>query len=108
LKGEVVFNQGDKGEEFYVILSGCVGVYIKGYSDDTENGLSFVVQREVCVLGPGESFGELALLKGKHGLRAATIICKENTDLAYFTANVFNKLLLEKEKDRYDANLGFL
>lgn len=47
--GAVIFNQGDPGDEFYVIESGRVGVAVDG---DT-----------VSELGPGEGFGEIALLR---------------------------------------------
>jgi MFS family permease len=47
--GEVVFRQGDQGDRFYIVDSGEVEIEIDG--------------REANVLGPGESFGEIALLR---------------------------------------------
>jgi MFS family permease len=47
--GEVVFNQGDPGDDFYLIDEGRVGVAIGG--------------EPVAELGPGEGFGEIALLR---------------------------------------------
>lgn len=84
-----------------------MGVYIQKSSDDPNDTTSYI-PREVSVLKVGDSFGELALIKGKNGTRGASIYTKEKVDLAFFTANVFNKLLLEKEKDRFDVNLKFL
>ena len=55
--GEVVVRQGEPGTTFYVIDEGELAVTVDG--------------RDVAVLGPGESFGEIALLRG--GLRTATI-----------------------------------
>ncbi len=46
---EIVFAQGDQGDEFYLVDSGRVSVAV-----DTE---------VVAELGPGESFGEIALLR---------------------------------------------
>ena len=89
------------------MVSGSVGVYIQKISDDPNDTTSFI-PREINILKPGDSFGELALIKGKNGTRNASIYAKERTELAFFTANVFNKLLLEKEKDRFDLNLKFL
>lgn len=47
--GAVIFNQGDPGDEFYVIDSGRVAVAVEGAA--------------VADLGPGEGFGEIALLR---------------------------------------------
>ena len=82
-------------------------MYIQKSSEDPNDATSYI-PREVSVLKVGDSFGELALIKGKNGTRGASIYAKEKADLAFFTANVFNKLLLEKEKDRFDVNLKFL
>lgn len=47
--GAVVFGQGDPGDEFYVIESGRVSVTVDGET--------------ISELGPGEGFGEIALLR---------------------------------------------
>ena len=47
--GEAVFHQGDPGDRFYVVVSGTAEVVGDG--------------RPVAILGPGESFGEIALLR---------------------------------------------
>jgi CRP-like cAMP-binding protein len=65
-------------------MSGSVGVSILTAEQK---------QIEVNVLHAGASFGELALLKGKNGRRAATVVCKERCSLAYFTKDIFNKLI---------------
>jgi CRP-like cAMP-binding protein len=46
--GQVVFREGDHGDRFYVIESGSASVTIDG--------------RPVRELGPGDFFGEIALL----------------------------------------------
>lgn len=47
--GDVVFAQGDPGDDFYLVAAGRVGVVLDG--------------EQVAELGPGESFGEIALLR---------------------------------------------
>ena len=56
--GEVVFYAGDPGDRYYVIREGKARVPLPG-------------GRDVRTLGPGEGFGELALLFGTP--RTATI-----------------------------------
>ena len=63
LADEPVFKEGESGEELYVVLSGSVRVH-KG-----ENTMLF--------LGPGEHFGEMALID--RGPRSASVTAVEAT-----------------------------
>lgn len=47
--GAVIFGQGDPGDEFYAVQSGRVSVTVDGET--------------ISALGPGEGFGEIALLR---------------------------------------------
>ena len=60
--GEVIFQEGDPGRHVYVIKSGTVEVLIK-----RPDGSQEVIRR----VGPGEPFGEMALLR--NAPRSATI-----------------------------------
>lgn len=51
LRGEVVFDEGEKGEAFYIVLTGSVLICRQG---DMAN--------PIATLGSGKFFGELALL----------------------------------------------
>jgi NADH dehydrogenase len=60
-RGDVVFNEGDVGDSLFMILSGQVEVS-KRFAGE---------QRVIGRLGPGEYFGEMALL-GRHPRNATT------------------------------------
>jgi hypothetical protein len=60
--GEVIFSQGDQGRHVYVIKSGTVEVLAK-----RPDGSQDVINR----LGPGDHFGEMALLR--KAPRSATV-----------------------------------
>ena len=60
--GEIVFRDGDPGDCLYSVLSGELRIF-KEFSDRT--------QLEIGRLGPGDSFGEIALLDG--GPRSYTV-----------------------------------
>jgi CRP-like cAMP-binding protein len=61
-RGNTIFLEGDPGDKMYIVLSGKVGISIKSKS--------------IKDLGPGEQFGEVALLK-KGATRAATVTALE-------------------------------
>jgi CRP/FNR family cyclic AMP-dependent transcriptional regulator len=64
-KGAYIFLRDDPGTEFYVIKQGQVSIVLSG-SDGQ--------QRELARLGPGDYFGELALLDGSPRSADATTL----------------------------------
>jgi CRP/FNR family cyclic AMP-dependent transcriptional regulator len=66
-RGYPLFHQGDPGETFHVICEGRVKVLLPG-----EAGSDAIV----AILGPGQEFGEMALLDGEP--RSATIVALED------------------------------
>lgn len=80
-KGQVIFRQGDSGEEMFVISRGRVRLTIG--ADGHE--------REIAVLGPGEFFGELSLLSDIP--RTATAQAVEDATLLAIGKDVFAMLV---------------
>jgi CRP/FNR family transcriptional regulator, cyclic AMP receptor protein len=80
--GRVVAEAGTPGSSFYVILDGEARVVRPG-TDDT-------VRR----LGPGDHFGELALLDG--GTRTVTVIVDSTLDVMRIQRAAFRRMLLEE------------
>lgn len=76
--GEVIIQQGDEGDNFYVIDKGDVEV--------------FVGDKHVLTLGQGGSFGELALIYGTP--RAATIKAKEKAKLWGIDRDSYRRILM--------------
>jgi CRP/FNR family transcriptional regulator len=68
--GELVFLRGDPGDCLYIVVSGAVAVSLA--SDAGRDVL-------LAVLGPGKSFGELAVVDG--GPRVATVTARQRTVL---------------------------
>ena len=71
--GESVFRQGDHGDRFYIVDSGEIEIEIDG--------------REANVLGPGEHFGEIALLRDIP--RTATARARKETQLYVLERDAF-------------------
>eukprot|EP00753_Platysulcus_tardus_P017610 PLAT6444.1.p1 GENE.PLAT6444.1~~PLAT6444.1.p1 ORF type:complete len:1082 (+),score=436.89 PLAT6444.1:90-3248(+) len=91
-KGQMVFAQGDPGTAFYIIYSGSVDVVINGET--------------VVALEAGTSFGELALTSDKG--RAASIVCRERTDLLVLAAHYYKEVLRRHQDSLTSSNIRFL
>lgn len=71
--------QGDAGDAFYVIIDGQARVTVDGETVNT--------------LGPGQYFGELALLDGEP--RSATVTSETDLDVAVLGLRMFRTLVRE-------------
>lgn len=85
-KGEVVIQQGETGDAFYMISVGSVSVHIK-------KGMS---EKKVAGLSEGDFFGETALVTDAP--RNATVIAEEPIELFVLHKNSFKKILLANPK----------
>ena len=89
----LVFKRGDRGDSFWVILSGKVKVF---RSDDQG------VEITLSELGPGQSFGEVALLTGE--ARSASVETLEETQALVLTKEQFEQVL----KSHPEVSLTFI
>jgi rhodanese-related sulfurtransferase len=89
----LVFKRGDPGDSFWVILSGKVKVF---RSDDQG------VEITLSEMGPGQSFGEVALLTGE--ARSASVETLEETQALVLTKEQFEQVL----KSHPEVSLTFI
>eukprot|EP01017_Pseudomicrothorax_dubius_P025299 TRINITY_DN2714_c0_g1_i11.p1 TRINITY_DN2714_c0_g1~~TRINITY_DN2714_c0_g1_i11.p1 ORF type:complete len:208 (-),score=40.99 TRINITY_DN2714_c0_g1_i11:1384-2007(-) len=111
-KGKTLFQHGDLGRNWYLILQGCVFVVVpkkklrKAITQEIQeeavqiprpmtieeeilrNNPGFFIVNE---LGYGVTFGEIALRQSIP--RTATIVAKEETHLAVLTHEAYNKII---------------
>ena len=84
-RGETIFHQGDPGDALFVVDKGSVKVVLP-----SDEGAEPAI---VAILGPGEFFGELAILDGAP--RSATIRSKTDVKIAVLGIRMFRTLLRE-------------
>lgn len=79
--GDVVCEEGELGDEFFIVEAGTVGVFKQAGG----------APRELARLGPGEFFGELALLGTSH--RSATVRAVTDAELWTLSAAELQEIL---------------
>ena len=80
-KNAYVFHAGDTGDRLYVIVTGRVSVQLTNHEGDTTI---------LALLGPGDCFGELAVLRG--GVRTASVVALENLEAVTLSRADLNQL----------------
>ncbi|MBA3065907.1 cyclic nucleotide-binding domain-containing protein [bacterium] len=81
-KKTAIFNQGDKGEYFYIVYDGTVSIWASKEGGE---------KKRIAKLNPGGYFGESALISGEP--RNATAIADTKVDLFILSKNDFNALM---------------
>lgn len=81
-KGEIIFNEGDKGESLYIIAEGSVRIstFIDGIGEET-----------LAILHAGEILGEMAIID--RSPRSATAIVNEDSILLVMSQTAFYDLI---------------
>src|SRR3954470_729007 len=83
-RNEVVFHEGDPASSLHLLISGHVSIRVA-----MPDGNSVTV----AIVGPGQTFGELALL-GKQDRRAATVTALEGCETLSLQKERFDELRL--------------
>lgn len=100
--GEFLFQAGEEGSKFYVIISGSCGVLapVKRYKTVEPE------YRQLALLRQGEYFGELALINYKP--RAASVICREEAHFAVLERNDYLRVLGKAHDQTLKSKLQLL
>ncbi|KAF2458720.1 camp-dependent protein kinase-like protein regulatory subunit [Lineolata rhizophorae] len=103
-KGIKVITQGDVGDYFYIVESGSFDVFVNraGRVEPGSNDLG----DKVTVVGPGGSFGELALMY--NAPRAATVVSTEPSTLWALDRVTFRRILMDSAFQRRRMYESFL
>jgi cAMP-dependent protein kinase regulator len=100
-----VITQGDEGDFFYVIEQGDFDIYINssGAVEAGPDGMG----NKVATIGPGGSFGELALMY--NAPRAATVVSASKGGLLWALDRVtFRRILMNNAFQKREMYEGFL
>jgi cAMP-dependent protein kinase regulator len=99
-----VIQQGDVGDYFYVVERGAFDIYVNksGRLEAGAEGLG----SKVGSVGPGGSFGELALMY--NAPRAATVVSSEPSTLWQLDRVTFRRILMDSAFQRRRLYEGFL
>ena len=89
-QGETIFHQGDPGQVLYLIQSGQVRIFVMG--DEGQ-------ETSVILYGPGDIFGELAVIEGLP--RSASAVAMEDTIVLTLSRDLF------REQMRRSPQLAF-
>ena len=81
-RGDVVFHEGEPGESLHLVRSGRLAVHVSTPAGDSAT---------LSVQSPGDAFGELALLGGRH-LRTATVVALEASETLALSRAAFDSL----------------
>jgi len=108
-ENDVIIQQGDDGDNFYIIDSGSVDVFIessgKGDGNDGE-GAPEPERKLVASYGDGDSFGELAIMY--NAPRAATCIARGPVRLWGLDRVSFKVILMQSAISKRNMHKGFL
>jgi diguanylate cyclase (GGDEF)-like protein len=83
-QGELLFSEGDRGEDMYILVSGKLSAFV-AQSDGTK--------RWMFNINSGDFFGEMSIIANEP--RSATIVAKEDSDLMVLQGIDFYRIVFE-------------
>jgi NTE family protein len=83
--GHILFEQGDKGDDLFILRSGSLGVYMPQPSGHL---------RLLALIRSGETAGEMAVISGEP--RSATVIAIRDSELLRLSKEKFDQLIKGK------------
>ncbi|GAB4497798.1 MAG: hypothetical protein OHK0052_10040 [Anaerolineales bacterium] len=86
-EGQVLFQEGDEAENFYIVYRGAVEIYREIYIDDDQPNK----HEHLAILYPGDYFGEEALLTKRN--RSACVRALESSILFTLDSEAFHEML---------------
>ena len=102
--------QNDIAQEFFILISGKVGVYVNNvFSNKDNNDRADYDTKGNCVatINTGFSFGEAAL-KGGDSTRAATIIAEEDSEVLIASRELFEDIVKQFNESNKAMVVGLL
>jgi CRP/FNR family cyclic AMP-dependent transcriptional regulator len=81
-KNTIIINEGDEASTFFIIITGAIKVFLSN-----EEGKEIIINAQ----GPGDHFGELALLDGAP--RSASVITTEKSTIGVISKEDFHHVL---------------
>jgi CRP/FNR family transcriptional regulator, cyclic AMP receptor protein len=96
-EGTFLFREGDKGDKFYVIITGAVRI---------SQAISGTGEEALTILGKGDYFGEMALIDDSP--RSADVIIHENSELLVISKKDFDELLFFDKEIAYKMLWAFV
>ncbi|KAI9715195.1 MAG: hypothetical protein M1828_001021 [Chrysothrix sp. TS-e1954] len=103
-KGIKVISQGDVGDYFYIVEKGNFDIYVNA-SGKLETGADGM-GKKVADIGPGGSFGELALMY--NAPRAATVVSTDSSTLWALDRVTFRRIIMDSAFQRRQMYEAFL
>lgn len=92
-EGENIITEGETGNTFYIIIAGKVDVMKDG--------------RVIAHMGPGQSFGEIALTNAD-AIRTATIRAQKQVEVAVLNKKIFDNYVKKGLLEEYQKNVEIL